>query len=85
MGHLKDELNLKDRQTVTLTRAEIQFLEETAALYQRRLDQMQQEFAVSYLKQVAIDRFGYALNDTLEFNLDMKMYANNLEIIKRKD
>jgi hypothetical protein len=85
VGSLKDSLNASNRQTVTLSRAEVQFLEDTAALFQHNLDRLQQEFAVNYLRMVAVDRFEYNLNDKLEFKLDLKQYANNLEIIKHED
>lgn len=85
MGTLKDSLNLNESETVTLSRAEIQFLQQTAAFMQQELDRLQQAIATEYLKKIAVDRYGYNLNDKLEFKLDMKQYANNLEIIKHND
>ena len=43
---------------------------------------MQQSMAVEYLKQIAVSRFEYSMNDELEFKLDMNKYSDNLEISK---
>jgi len=82
MGAIKNNLNLENTETVTLTQQEIAFLKSTAAYFQEMLDKMQQSMAVEYLKQVAVSRFEYNLNDELEFKLDMNKYSDNLEISK---
>ena len=82
MGKIKNSLNLENTETVTLTQQEIAFLKSTAAYFQEMLDKMQQSMAVEYLKQIAVSRFEYSMNDELEFKLDMNKYSDNLEISK---
>jgi hypothetical protein len=82
MGNIKDRLNDSRIETVTLTSGEVQFLKNMGAIFQRNLDELQNHFATEYLRQVAIQRFEYNLNDELQFKFEPNRYKDNLQILK---
>jgi hypothetical protein len=80
--NIKRRINSDNTEVVDLTPAEIQFIKNMGAIFQRTLDELQNHFGTEYLRQVAVQRFEYNLNDALEFKLELDRYNKNLTIIK---
>jgi hypothetical protein len=80
VGKIKDNLGLGRKQVVTLEKSELEYLQQTHAMFQQELERIQQIQAANFLRFVAVNRFEYAPVCDLRFNLDMSKTEDNLEI-----
>lgn len=80
MGSIKDRLNKRKIETVTLAPSEMDYLFRLNNALQAALNQVQQAAAEEFLRYIAINRLEYPPDANLLFKLDPAKTENNLEI-----